>query len=111
MVLCALVPLGVFFLCYHTFGFSFNAAAIVCVVTGIVSMVALLPLTAIIHGVFVRRGKPSDGTFVHSTDAGCSTLIILVLFLIMFPVFEKAREKANKRHKANAIHQQAKQMR
>lgn len=113
MILCALVPIGIFFLCYRTAGFSFNVAATICVVCGTVSMVALLPLTGLIYFGIVKlsRGEFSDNDVtVHSTDSGCSSLIFVVLFLMFFPVFEKAREKAVKRQNPNAIHQQTKPM-
>ena len=112
MVLCALVPLGVFFLCYRTFGLSFNIAATICVVTGIVSMIALLPLTGLIYLGIVKIGrvKLDNEATVHSTDNGCASLIFVVLFLMLFPVFEKARQNASKHRKANAIHPQAKPM-
>ena len=105
------MPLGVFFLAYGVLGWPYNVAAGLCLLAGVVSMFAVIPLTALIYtGIIkLKRGKVHPDTVVHSTDTGCSSLVFLVLFLMIFPVFEKAKRRSEaQREKYNTTNRKMK---
>ena len=110
MVLCALFPIIFFFLALLVFKWPAEIAAMLCFIIGVASMFVLTPLTGWIYFFIarIRYGEVPRMTRVHTTDAGCSSLIFVIFFLILFPVVQKAREKAIKRRNSNAIHQREK---
>ncbi len=69
-------------------------ASVVTLVAAFPLMYILLPISAFIYGVV---SKPETRrTNVHVTDAGCSTLVFLLLVLLMISVLENA--KSGKQH-------------
>ena len=108
MVLCALFPLGAFFLGL-LLGWPYSIAAGVCLLGAIASMFVLTPLTATIYAGItkIRTGQIPSDIRIHTTDAGCSALVFLVLTLLLFPVFEKARHQsgAGRQQHFSAPHQ------
>ncbi len=111
MVLCALIPLSVVVLLHSVFNLSLGFAAAGGILSSLVSMFAVTPLTFKIYSVIAKAkyGKVPEDAVVHTTDAGCSSIIFVVLILLLYPVFITAKQKreANLK-KQNAAHQQLK---
>jgi len=109
MILCALFPLSVVVLLYSVFRVPFGVAAGGGILSGFISMFAITLLTFKIYSVIAKAkyGKVPEDAVVHTTDAGCSSIIFVVLVLLLYPVFLNAKQKreANLK-KQNAAHQQ-----
>lgn len=98
MALCGIVPLVIFFLALFVFKLSSPIAAFLCFVSGVASMFVLTPLTALIYlGVArIKYGEVPNGVRVYTTDAGCSSLAFVIIFLLMFGAMSQIRRETRK---------------
>lgn len=111
MLLCALIPLSVIVLLHKVLALPANLAAIGGIVASVVSMFAVTPLSFKIYGVIAKAkyGKIPNDAVVHTTDAGCASLIFVLFILILYPVFINAQKKREANFKKqNAAHSQIK---
>ena len=111
MLLCSLIPLSVVVLLHSVFSLSLGLAAAGGLLSGFIAIFAVTPLTFKIYSITAKAkyGKGPEDAVIHTTDAGCSSIIFVVLVLILYPVFINANQKREANFKKkNAAHQQHK---
>ena len=95
MVLCAAIPLGITVLLHSVSALPFELAAGGGIAAGFIAMFAVTPLTFKIYSVIAKAkyGVVPQDAVVHTTDAGCSSLIFVVFALMLYPAFINAKQK------------------
>jgi hypothetical protein len=90
MALCAVIPLCIFAV-LHIFFLPFGWAATLSIVSAIVIMLVAAPLTFWLYRfIRSRYGQIQNDAVVHTTDAGCSSIVFLIFFFFaLYPLLAR----------------------